>query len=90
MFPAADIALSMQLLYEAMAADLKRELKAKKAELMAKLADMPDSQLQARRRLLVCFTISVHAFDLAPGVSAPLTAAQCRAGMHEMLKLVDV
>jgi hypothetical protein len=39
---------SVQLLYEAMAADLKRELKAKKADLMTKLADMPDSQLQAR------------------------------------------
>ena len=33
-----------------MAADLKRELKVKKADLMTKLADMPDSQLQARSR----------------------------------------
>ena len=38
----------MQLLYTAMGAELKRELKVKKADLMAKLADMPDSQLKAR------------------------------------------
>ena len=36
-----------QLLYLAMSVEMKRELKAKKADVMAKLADMPDSQLKA-------------------------------------------
>ena len=48
----------MQLLYVAMAADMKRELKAKKAELMAKLADMPDSQLKAKLLLLSIISLS--------------------------------
>ncbi len=37
----------LQLLYLAMSVEMKRELKAKKANVMAKLADMPDSQLKA-------------------------------------------
>ena len=36
---------------------MKRELKAKKADLMAKLADMPDSQLKVRRSVQNCLSV---------------------------------